>query len=153
MQNTSFQVRPSTMLIKARYALALMLTGVVLYYYWTAKKNKPYWLAGLVLPAGVAISAASRHVRTRFNTLELAGDRLKLEVGMASKTSRSVPLAKVQDVTVSQSLGQRMLGIGDVSVVTAGEGGSLTMPDVNDPKSVAEKILDKVAAANPNRTR
>lgn len=151
MQNPAFQVRPSTTLIKARYALALMLAGAVLYYYQTLKK--PYWLAGLAIPALIAISAAARHLKTRFTTLELAGDRLKLDIGMASKTSRSVPLSKVQDVTVSQSLGQRILGVGDVSVVTAGEAGSLTIQDVSGPKAVAERILDRVAGANPGRAR
>lgn len=151
MQNTSFHVRPSTTLIKARYALALMLAGVVLYYYSTLKK--PYWLAGLAIPAAIVISAISRHLKTRFTTLELAGDRLKLDIGMASKTSRSVPLSKVQDVTVSQTVGQRLLGVGDISVLTAGESGSLTIQDVNAPKTVAERILDKVAASNPNRTK
>lgn len=142
MQNSDLKVRPSTTLIKARYALALLLAGLVLYYYFTLKQKA--WLAGLAVPVLLAVSAASRHVKTRFTTMELIGDRLKMDTGMASKTSRSVPLTKVQDITVSQSIGQRILGVGDITVVTAGDAGSLTIQDVNGPRAIAEKILDRV---------
>lgn len=145
------QVRPSTTLIKVRYALAILIAAVIGYYSYTLKNR--YLLAGLAVPVLLAVSAAGRHVRTRFVTLEVVGDRLKLEEGMASKTSRSVPLAKVQDITVSQSAGQRLLGVGDISIVTAGDTGRLTVNDVSAPRAVAEKILDRVAAANPQRNR
>ncbi|MDX1980879.1 MAG: PH domain-containing protein [Bryobacteraceae bacterium] len=145
------QVRPSTTLIKVRYALAILVAAVIGYYSYTLKNR--YLLAGLAVPALLIVSAAGRHVRTRFVTLEVVGDRLKLEEGMASKTSRSVPLAKVQDITVSQSAGQRLLGVGDISIVTAGDTGRLTVNDVSAPRAVAEKILDRVAAANPQRNR
>ncbi len=142
MPNADMKVHPSTTLIKARYALALVLIGAVLYYWHTLKK--PALLGGLIVPAILIVSAVGRHLKIRFTTLELIGDRLKMDSGMASKTSRSVPLTKVQDITVSQSLGQRIMGVGDITVVTAGDAGSLTMQDVSEPRAVAEKILDRV---------
>lgn len=141
MAMNDLTVRPSTTLIKARYALALLVAGLAMYYYSTMKQKA--WLAVLVVPAVLVASALSRHLAIRFTTLELAGDRLKLDSGVASKTSRSVPLGKVQDITVSQTLGQRLLGVGDITVVTAGDGG-LTIRDVSGPKMIAEKILERV---------
>jgi putative membrane protein len=137
------RVQPSTTTIKVRYTLAIVIAALVCFYALTLKKSIVW--AGLLAPALLVASAAGRHLRTRFVKLEVAGDRLKLEQGMASKTSRSVPLAKVQDVTVSQSFSQRLLNIGDISIVTAGETGRLTINDVGSPRAVAEQILDRVS--------
>lgn len=137
------RVRPSTTMIKVRYTLAIVITALVCFYALTLKKQ--FLWGGLAAPAILVASAAGRHLRTRFVTLDVVGDRLKLEQGMASKTSRSVPLAKVQDVTVSQSFSQRLLNIGDISIVTAGDTGRLTISDVGSPRAVAEQILDRVS--------
>jgi uncharacterized membrane protein YdbT with pleckstrin-like domain len=67
---------------------------------------------------------------------------------MASKTERSIPLHKVQDVTVKQSIFQRIMGLGDISLETAGDASRLTMEEIDDPRVVAERILDRVATLN-----
>jgi uncharacterized membrane protein YdbT with pleckstrin-like domain len=51
-------------------------------------------------------------------------------------------LHKVQDVTVHQTLGQRLLGLGDLTIETAGETSRLTIREISSPREVAERILD-----------
>ena len=51
-------------------------------------------------------------------------------------------IKKVQDVRVDQSLGQRILGVGDISIETAGESSRLTMVSIDRPQAVADKILE-----------
>jgi len=137
------------MLMKAKYALAAVLAGVVLYL-WQAKEQV-YLLALLVIPLYLVITATSQLVRNRFTTMQISGDRLKYEAGMASKTARSIPLHKVQDVTVKQSFGQRLLGLGDLSIETAGETSRLTIEQIASPRVVAEQILDIVARLNESK--
>ena len=142
-------IRPSSMLMKAKYALAALLTAVVLYLW--KSQDQIYFLALLVIPLYLVITATSQMVKIRFTTMQISGDRLKYEAGMASKTARSIPLHKVQDVTVKQSVGQRILGLGDLSIETAGETSRLTIEQISSPRVIAEQILDIVAKLNESK--
>jgi hypothetical protein len=48
----------------------------------------------------------------------------------------------VQDVTVRQSVAQRIYGIGDLTIETAGETSRLTFPNIDSPQQVADQIID-----------
>lgn len=143
------KIRPSTMLVKVKYALAGILAAGVAYLWLT--KEQPYYLAGLLVPLYLIVTATAQFTRIRFTTMQIAGDRLKYEAGMASKTARSIPLHKVQDVTVKQTFGQRILGLGDLSIETAGETSRLTIEQIASPRVVAEQILDIVAKLNEGK--
>jgi uncharacterized membrane protein YdbT with pleckstrin-like domain len=47
----------------------------------------------------------------------------------------------VQDVRVDQSATQRMFGIGNLSIETAGEASRLTIRNIDQPQSVADQVL------------
>ncbi len=51
-------------------------------------------------------------------------------------------LSKVQDVRFDQTLGQRIIGTGDLSVETAGETSRIVMASIDRPREVAEHILE-----------
>jgi uncharacterized membrane protein YdbT with pleckstrin-like domain len=51
-------------------------------------------------------------------------------------------LAKVQDVTVNQTLGQRLLGTGDLSLETAGETSRIVIQSIDRPQEAADHILE-----------
>ncbi len=74
--------------------------------------------------------------------ITVSDGRLRYQSGIASKTTRTLELARIQDVTVNQSLSGRMLGIGSITIVTASETGSLSMEQVDSPQRIAEQILD-----------
>jgi hypothetical protein len=48
---------------------------------------------------------------------------------------------KIQDVTVKQRLGQRILGTGDLTLEDAGQGGAMGMPNVDRPYQIADAII------------
>jgi uncharacterized membrane protein YdbT with pleckstrin-like domain len=75
------------------------------------------------------------------NTLIVSDGRLRYESGLLSKTTRSVELAKLQDVRVDQTLGQRMLNIGDLSFETAGGGSRIVIVSIDHPQQAADRIL------------
>lgn len=56
----------------------------------------------------------------RTNTLELTDKRIVLRSGVLSKNERSVPLVKVQDVTVNRGPMGRIFGFGDLRIESAG---------------------------------
>lgn len=146
---SEMKIRPSTTLVITTYLLALVLAGGIFYY--TQDQPSQAWLLAYAIPGIMLLSAAGKHIRTRFTTLEIVGDRMKYESGMLSRTTRSMPLQKIQDVTVRQTFGQRLLGLGDLIIETAGEQSQLTIREINSPRVAAEQILDRVAQFSPPR--
>ena len=139
-------VRPSTKFIKLGYAVVILLIiGAMILqnqYKDQLSPQVPPW----AIPAAFAILLiwpAVRHWEQRFTKMTMIGDKLRYETGMFSKATRTIQLSKVQDVTVRQSLGQRMAGIGDLSIETAGESSRLTFPNIDRPQAIADRIIDE----------
>jgi len=64
-------------------------------------------------------------------------------------------MAKIQDVTVRQTFGQRLMGIGDLQFESAGESSGMGMRNVDSPRKVADEIIagSKAAALIRNPPR
>ena len=144
-------IRPSMKFIKAGYALTLLVIAAafaVHYLYIANEHPGPPWLpiASVVL----LLWPIKRHIQRQAVKLTIAGDKLRYEVGLASKSTRIIQLPKVQDVRVVQSFGQRIFGIGDISIETAGENSRLVVENLDRPQELAEQITD--ASARPSDT-
>jgi len=136
-------IRPTTKFIKAGYAVVflLIIVGAVAQYKVKELQNLPQGVVPGVL-ALLLLWPISRHLALRFTKMTIVGDKLRYEVGALSKSTRTIQLSKVQDVTVRQHLGQRMAGVGSLAIETAGESSRLTFPSIDSPQSVAEHIID-----------
>jgi len=137
-------IRPSTRLVRPFYTLCFVLIGI----YFFIVNNNPGWPSGtsafLVLPGALLVWTLVRHLRLRFVTLKVTGNKLQFEQGFLSKSIRTMELSKVQDVGVSQSFAQRLVGIGDIRVETAGDSSPVSMRSVDNPQAVADFILESV---------
>ncbi len=135
-------VRPSVKIVWVWYALVAIVfaAGVLIFNEYPWFEGKPAWLMGI--PALLLIVPIRKHILTRLTTLTLAADHLTLDMGLFSKYTRTIDVVKVQDVTVRQTLGQRMLGMGDLSLETAGESGMMTVEGIDSPRAVAKTILE-----------
>ena len=96
----------------------------------------------LIVPALPFFFPVRGLVRRHFTRVTLAGGKLRYESGVFSKTTRTIPISKVQDVRAEQTFTQRLFGIGDVMVETAGEAGALGIANIDNPQRVVEAILD-----------
>ena len=92
------------------------------------------------LPVLLLLWPLKRHLRNRLTKMTILDDRLRYETGLLSRTTRTILVSRVQDVTVRQRLGQRMFGLGDLSIETAGEASRLTMIQVDRPQEIADHI-------------
>jgi uncharacterized membrane protein YdbT with pleckstrin-like domain len=104
----------------------------------------------LAVPALGFLILAIRHMRRRLIKLTILDDRLRYEAGVLSKSTRTMELTKIQDVRVDQTLGQRLLDIGDLSLETAGETSRIVMRSIDDPHAAADKILELSRAHRAN---
>ena len=136
-------IKPSSRVTMLLFILALVIALVIMLY---GMKAKPpfteYWYVLFVIPGGLILWALSRQMSRSFTKITIVGDKLRYDSGIAAKTTRNIPLAKVQDVRVNRSVLQQLIGVGDLSIETAGESSRLQMQGIDDPQVVAEKILE-----------
>jgi uncharacterized membrane protein YdbT with pleckstrin-like domain len=132
--------------VKTAYLLAVLVivAAVVVHVQYLMPREDPTWVREPWLPVVAALFLLlpiRRHIRRQSVKMTIAGDKLRYEAGLLSKTTRNIQLSKVQDVRVDQSLGQRMLGVGDISIETSGESSRLEMDNVDAPQAIADEIV------------
>src|ERR1700722_6354090 len=139
-------IRPSMKFIKAGYVCALLVVAAAIFIHYKYLVNQypdqrfPYLPIASLL---VLLWPIKRHLQRQTVKLTLAGDKLRYETGLARKSMRIIQLSKVQDVRVIQSFGQRMFGVGNISIETAGENSRLVVHNLDRPGELAEKITDQ----------
>lgn len=138
-------VRPSMKFIKAGYVCAVLVVGaaLIVHYKYLVQQypdqRYPYLpLASLL----VLLWPIKRHLQRQTVKLTIAGDKLRYETGLTTKSMRLIQLPKVQDVRVIQSFWQRLFGVGDISIETAGENSRLVVGNLDQPRELAEQITD-----------
>jgi uncharacterized membrane protein YdbT with pleckstrin-like domain len=92
------------------------------------------------LPVLLLLWPLKRHFRNRFTKMTILDDRLRYETGILSRNTRTVQLSKVQDVTVRQRIGQRIFGVGDLSIETAGKSSWEAIVNIDRPQEIADHI-------------
>ncbi|MCX5750818.1 MAG: PH domain-containing protein [Candidatus Saganbacteria bacterium] len=80
----------------------------------------------------------------RYTKYALYDDSLVIQTGVIAKTKQTIPVNKLQDVTVSNGIMQKLFKCGNVFVETAGSIPKVLIENVNDPEEVAQKILSQV---------
>ena len=92
------------------------------------------------LPVLLLLWPVKRHLLNRLTKMTILDDKLRYERGLMSRTTRTILISRVQDVTVHQRVGQRLFGVGDLSVETAGEASRETIVNIDRPKEIADHI-------------
>ena len=138
-------IRPSMKFIKAGYICALLVVGAAIFVHYKylvdqyPQQRVPYLP---IISLFALLWPLKRHLQRQTITLTIAGDKLRYETGLFTKSMRIIQLPKVQDVRVIQSLGQRTFGVGDISIETAGENSRLVVHNLDQPRELAEQITD-----------
>ena len=139
LEHTIFTVRPTMIFIKTGYALAVV-AGIALVFLLatlglSATISIPLALALLLIPAYY-------HIRRNMVRYTVTDSKLQIDTGLIARTTRNIPLSKVQDVTVSATIPQRLLGFGDIIVDNASDlGGQTVMHNISRPRQYADLLL------------
>lgn len=136
---TDLNVRPSGKLLVPFYVLAVLM-AILIEIYRRGEDPKLVYLQAI--PFCLLLWTVVRHLRLSFTTLTVTDGKLRYQSGVLSRSTRTMEIKKVQDVRVDQTLGQRMLGMGDISIETAGDSSRLTMTGIDRPQAVADQILE-----------
>ncbi|HEY9558479.1 MAG TPA: PH domain-containing protein [Acidimicrobiales bacterium] len=147
----------------AKSLAALVATSILGLYVLFGWDGAPGWAEAIV---GVLVLATllwfglayARWVTTNF---VITTDRLIYRHGVLSKHGIEIPLDRVNTVFFSQSIFERMVGSGDLTIESAGEMGRQAFSNVRKPSAVQNEIykqmeanenrkFDRVGANNPN---
>jgi membrane protein YdbS with pleckstrin-like domain len=139
LEHVVFTVRPTMIFIKAGYALAV-LGGIALVFL-LASIGVPAYIS-IALALALLLVPAYYHVKRNMIRYTVTDSKLEIDTGLIARTTRNIPLSKVQDVTVSASIPQRLLGFGDIIVDNASEvGGTIVMSNISSPRHYADLLL------------
>lgn len=107
-------------------------------------------IAGAVLLGAVSLVAAWLHWRTF--TYQILPGQLVIASGLFTRTRRTIPAERIQDVSITRSLLSRLFGLAEVRVETgAGEAdeGKLDSVSLSEAHRLRE-VLRHIRSANPD---
>lgn len=139
MEQVIFTVRPTLIFIKLGYALAAI--GAIALVFLLALIPAP-WYISILLGLALLLIPAYYHLRRNMVRYTLTDSKVEIDTGLIARTTRNIPLTKIQDVTVSASIPQRLLGFGDLIIDNASElGGTTVLHNINKPRHHADLLL------------
>jgi membrane protein YdbS with pleckstrin-like domain len=142
IESVIFTARPTMLFIKIGYGAAIVgaivltvLLSLIKFIDIPLYVSVPISLALLLIPAYY-------HLKRNIVRYTLTDSKIEIDYGLIARTTRNILLTKIQDVTVSASIFQRILGFGDVVIDNASEvGGKTVLHNINNPRHHADLIL------------
>ncbi len=118
---------------------------------WALLPGGPLHWPSRLAATGVAalillVFALPRYLRWVTTHFVLTTDRLIFRSGVLAKLSREIPLERLNDVTFTQSLWERIIGAGDLLIESAGERGQSVFENVPRPEAVQLEIYRQMEA-------
>ena len=149
-----FTLRPTLIFVLIRYVVAAAITIAAAALVGILSNSWPVlggWTAFLII-LGVAILVFSNpiynHVLRRREVYTLTNHKLEMRYGIIAKIRRNIPIRNIQDVTVTASVWQRFLNLGDIEIESASEAGKIVLDDIHHPERYSNLILAELRRRN-----
>jgi len=137
-------VTPTLKFVKTGYVAAVIGAIILVALLSLFVTAVPAWgavLLGLLL----LLIPACFHLRQKLVKYTLTGTKIEIDSGLISRTTRNIPLTRIQDVTVSSTVAQRLLGFGSVVIDNASEdGGKIVLQNIDSPRKFADRLLHQI---------
>lgn len=138
-ERTVFKTAPTLLFIKAGYALAAL--GSIALIVVLALANAPASIS-IIVALALLLVPAFYHVRRNAIRYTLTDSKIEIDQGLLARTTRNIPLRNIQDVTVSASIAQRLLGVGNLVIDNANEAnGKTILSNIRQPRHHADLLL------------
>jgi membrane protein YdbS with pleckstrin-like domain len=136
-----FTARPTILFVGLGYAFAavaaILLMALLGFSGWAIP-------AYVLIPLGFSLLLIPAFYHFRRNTVRytLTDSKVEIDQGFISRKTRNIPLRNIQDVTVTVSILQRLLGFGDIVIDDASEvGGQTVLDNIPNPRRHADLLL------------
>lgn len=140
-----FSISPTLMFVKIGYGLAVLgaflLVAFLIFVGQLTGFFVPAWLS-VLLGLALLLIPAFYHFRQKTVRYTLTDSKIEIDEGFVFQNSRNIPLRSIQDVSVSSTVTQRLLGFGNLVIDNASEdGGKIVLKNINTPKKYADALL------------
>jgi uncharacterized membrane protein YdbT with pleckstrin-like domain len=147
-----FSISPTLMFVKIGYVLTVFGALLLAAFLATISRYFPNGISpwySVFLGLSMLLIPAFYHLKQKMVRYTLTDAKLEIDEGLISKTTRTLPLRSVQDVTVAASAKQRLLGFGNLIIDNASEsGGKVILKNIDAPKKHAEILLKQMRRLN-----
>jgi len=135
----NYRIGPTLKFIIIGYILAAL--GAIVLVAVLALTPLSIWIS-VVIGLMLFLIPAYFHLRQRMVNYSLNDQCIEIDSGLISRTTRNIPLTRIQDVTVSAGILQRLLNFGNVVIDNASEqGGKIVIRNIDSPREYADKLL------------
>lgn len=146
-----FTIRPTMIFVVVRYivaALIVIATAALMGLLSSKVSGQVAFL--VILGAGLIVfsNPIYNHILRKREVYTLTNHKLEMRYGIIAKTVRNIPLRNIQDVTVTASVWQRLLNLGDIEIDSASETGKIILDDIHHPERSANMILAELRRRN-----
>ena len=139
LEQVIFTIRPTLIFIKLGYALAVI--GAIALVFLLAAIDIPAYIS-ILFGLSLLLIPAYYHLKRNMVRYTLTDSKVEIDTGLVARTTRNIPLVKIQDVTVRASIPQRLLGFGDLLIDNASEvGGTTVLHNITRPRHYADLLL------------
>ena len=136
-----FSICPTLLFVKAGYVGAVVAALLLAALIATFLPSVSPWI-GVLLGLALLLVPAYYHLRQKLVCYRLTESTVEIDRGLVSRTTQNIPLGRIQDVTVSSTIFQRLLGFGNIVIDNASEtGGKIILHNVNSPRKYADLLL------------
>lgn len=110
--------------------------------------NDALRILAVVLMLASLVWVGARYARWTTTNFVVTTDRLIYREGVLGKRGKEIPLERLNDIAVRQSLFERMIGAGDVTIESGGERGQQVFSDIRKPFLVQNVIYSEIERAS-----
>jgi uncharacterized membrane protein YdbT with pleckstrin-like domain len=135
----------------ALWAVLSVVGGwAVIHYAFNGDWDKKHTLVLGAIFLAILMFSVAPVLRWMFTRFVLTTDRIITRRGVLAKHSKEIPLERINDISFSQTVFERMVGAGDLLIESAGERGQERIEDVRKPEEVQRRIYE-MSEDNSNR--
>jgi uncharacterized membrane protein YdbT with pleckstrin-like domain len=150
-----FTLRPTMIFVLIRYIVSSIVVVAAAAVMGVLNNRNPQAVNGMtaflvILAIGLVAFAFPiyHHIQRLREVYTLTDHKLEMRFGLIAKTVRNIPLRNIQDVTVTSSIWQRFLNLGDIEIDSASETGKIILDDIHHPERYANMILAELRRRN-----
>jgi uncharacterized membrane protein YdbT with pleckstrin-like domain len=135
---------------------AALIAGLVLLFLLNWDGTVARWVRIVAVVAAVAVfafTAGFRYVSWLNTEFVVTSDRVITRSGVFAKHARDIPLDRINDVTFTQSIIERVLGSGNIIIQSASEDGQNVFDFIRNPEAVHNQIYLAMEAEQERNRR
>jgi uncharacterized membrane protein YdbT with pleckstrin-like domain len=130
--------------------LSIVVGWAVIHYAFNGDWDKKHTIVLGAVALAILFFTVAPILQWVFTRFVLTTDRIITRRGIVAKSSKEIPLERINDISFSQSVFERMVGAGDLLIESAGERGQERISHVRKPETVQRRIYE-MSEDNSNR--